>query len=135
MISYLTSKTFPAKLDISADEVYDMINTPLQEMETSALLSNDQSMMDLIVETMPPNLSLELSRDISKIRDTFSQLVEDDTRYAKLVKEAASRVGTVREATKEEEVSEEEKISNDKNALLKQAEEALEEARKKREGN
>ena len=135
MISYLTSKTFPAKLDISADEVYDMINTPLQEMENSALLSNDQSMMDLIVETMPPNLSLELSRDISKIRDTFSQLVEDDTRYAKLVKEAASRVVTVREATKEEEVSEEEKISNDKNALLKQAEEALEEARKKREGN
>lgn len=135
MISYLTSKTFPAKLDISADEVYDMINTPLQEMENSALLSNDQSMMDLIVETMPPNLSLELSRDISKIRDTFSQLVEDDTRYAKLVKEAASRVGTVREATKEEEVSEEEKIFNDKNALLKQAEEALEEARKKREGN
>ena len=135
MISYLTSKTFPAKLDISADEVYDMINTPLQEMENSALLSNDQSMMDLIVETMPPNLSLELSRDISKIRDTFSQLVEDDTRYAKLVKEAASRVGTVREATKEEEVSEEEKISNDKKALLKQAEEALEEARKKREGN
>ena len=49
MISYLTSKTFPAKLDISADEVYDMINTPLQEMENSALLSNDQSMMDLIV--------------------------------------------------------------------------------------
>ena len=110
MPSYLTSKTFPQKLELTPDEIYDIINAPMKEMEKSDLLSNDQSMIDLIVETMPPNLSMELSRDISKIRDLFQQLVEDDERYAKLVKEAASRVGSVREATRQEEDEEQQKL-------------------------
>lgn len=133
MPSYLTSKTFPQKLQLTPDEIYDIINAPMKEMEKSDLLSNDQAMIDLIVETMPPNLSMELSRDISKIRDLFQQLVEDDERYAKLVKEAASRVGSVREATRQEEDEEKQKLRESEN-MQKKAEEMLENARKAREG-
>ena len=76
---------------------------------------------------------MELSRDISKIRDLFQQLVEDDERYAKLVKEAASRVGSVREATRQEEDEEQQKL-RDSQDMQKKAEEMLENARKAREG-
>lgn len=133
MPSYLTSKTFPQKLQLTPDEIFDIINAPMKEMEKSELLSNDQTMIDLIVETMPPNLSMELSRDISKIRDVFQELVENDERYAKLVKEAASRVGSVREATRAEEDEEQQKIKDQQN-IMKQAEEALNKAKVAREG-
>ena len=125
-ISFITAKTYPQKLQVSADTVTEIVTKPLNAIDQSEILKDNQDILDILFEFEPATLSVELSRLLSRIEDIFRSKVEEDLRLTNEVKRLTSRIGTVRPSTKEED--EEVKVKS----LNELAREALNNASRKK---
>lgn len=112
-ISFITAKTFPQKLQVNADVIAEIVNKPVDAIDKSPILKEDQSILDILVDYEPATLSVELSRELSKIEDIFKSQVEEDLRLTNEIKRQTRRIGTVRPATKEEDEEVEVKSLNE----------------------
>lgn len=125
-ISFITAKTFPQKLTLSSETVSEIINAPINSIDNSPLLKDNQDILDIIVDYEPTMMSVEISRLLSKIEDIFMTKVEEDQRLTTQVRNLSTRIGTIRPATVEED--EENEVVD----LNKLAREALDNAAKNR---
>ena len=112
-ISFITAKTYPHKLQVSADTVTEIVTKPLNAIDQSEILKDNQDILDILFEFEPATLSVELSRLLSRIEDIFRSKVEEDLRLTNEVKRLTSRIGTVRPSTKEEDEEVEVKSLNE----------------------
>lgn len=112
-ISFITAKTFPQKLQLSADTITEIVNKPLNAVEQSEILKDNQDILDIIVEYEPATLSVELSRLLSRIEDVFRSKVEEDLRLTDDVKRLSKRIGTIRPSTEDEDSEVEVKSLNE----------------------
>lgn len=112
-ISFITAKTFPQKLQVNADVIAEIVNKPVDAIDKSPILKEDQSILDILVDFEPATLAVELSRELSKIEDIFKSQVEEDLCLTNEIKRQARRIGTVRSATKEEDEEVEVKSLNE----------------------
>ena len=112
-ISFITAKTFPQKLQVNADVIAEIVNKPVDAIDKSPILKEDQSILDILVDFEPATLAVELSRELSKIEDIFKSQVEEDLRLTNEIKRQDRRIGTVRSATKEEDEEVEVKSLNE----------------------
>lgn len=112
-ISFITAKTFPQKLQVNADVIAEIVNKPVDAIDKSPILKEDQNILDILVDYEPATLAVELSRELSKIEDIFKSQVEEDLRLTNEIKRQARRIGTVRSATKEEDEEMEVKSLNE----------------------
>lgn len=124
-ISFITAKTFPQKLNVSQENVAEIINAPIAAIDKSPILSDNQDILDILVDYEPAKIAMEISRQLSRIEDMFLSKVEEDSRLTTQVRQLSTRIGTVRPATKDEDSEVEVK------SLQELAREALENARKK----
>ena len=124
-ISFITAKTFPQKLNVSQENVAEIINAPIAAIDKSPILADNQDILDILVEYEPAKIAMEISRQLSRIEDMFLSKVEEDSRLTTQVRQLSTRIGTVRPATKDEDSEVEVK------SLQELAREALENARKK----
>lgn len=124
-ISFITAKTFPQKLNVSQENVAEIINAPIAAIDKSPILSDNQDILDILVDYEPAKIAMEISRQLSRIEDMFLSKVEEDSRLTTQVRQLSTRIGTVRPATKDEDSEVEIK------SLQELAREALENARKK----
>lgn len=124
-ISFITAKTFPQKLNISQENVAEIINAPIVAIDKSPILADNQDILDILVDYEPAKIAMEISRQLSRIEDMFLSKVEEDSRLTTQVRQLSTRIGTVRPATKDEDSEVEIK------SLQELAREALENARKK----
>ena len=124
-ISFITAKTFPQKLNISQENVAEIINAPIAAIDKSPILSDNQDILDILVDYEPAKIAMEISRQLSRIEDMFLSKVEEDSRLTTQVRQLSTRIGTVRPATEDEDSEVEVK------SLQELAREALENARKK----
>ena len=124
-ISFITAKTFPQKLNVSQENVAEIINAPIVAIDKSPILADNQDILDILVEYEPAKIAMEISRQLSRIEDMFLSKVEEDSRLTTQVRQLSTRIGTVRPATKDEDSEVEVK------SLQELAREALENARKK----
>lgn len=124
-ISFITAKTFPQKLNVSQENVAEIINAPIAAIDKSPILADNQDILDILVDYEPAKIAMEISRQLSRIEDMFLSKVEEDSRLTTQVRQLSTRIGTVRPATKEEDSEVEVK------SLQELAREALENARKK----
>lgn len=124
-ISFITAKTFPQKLNVSQENVAEIINAPIVAIDKSPILADNQDILDILVEYEPAKIAMEISRQLSRIEDMFLSKVEEDSRLTTQVRQLSTRIGTVRPATKDEDSEVEIK------SLQELAREALENARKK----
>lgn len=124
-ISFITAKTFPQKLNVSQENVAEIINAPIVAIDKSPILADNQDILDILVDYEPAKIAMEISRQLSRIEDMFLSKVEEDSRLTTQVRQLSTRIGTVRPATKEEDSEVEVK------SLQELAREALENARKK----
>lgn len=124
-ISFITAKTFPQKLNVSQENVAEIINAPISAIDKSPILADNQDILDILVDYEPAKIAMEISRQLSRIEDMFLSKVEEDSRLTTQVRQLSTRIGTVRPATKEEDSEVEVK------SLQELAREALENARKK----
>lgn len=125
-ISFITAKTFPQKLTLSSETVSEIINAPINSIDNSPLLKDNQDILDIIVDYEPTMMAVEISRLLSKIEDIFMTKVEEDQRLTTQVRNLSTRIGTIRPATVEED--EENEVVD----LNKLAREALDNAAKNR---
>lgn len=102
-ISFITAKTYPQKLQLSAETISEIVNKPLTAIDQSEILRDNQDILDIVVEHEPATLSVELSRLLSRIEDIFKSKVDEDLRLTNEVKRLTTRIGTIRPATKEED--------------------------------
>lgn len=112
-ISFITAKTYPQKLQVSADTITEIVTKPLNAIDQSEILKDNQDILDILFEYEPATLSVELSRLLSRIEDIFRSKVEEDLRLTNEVKRLTSRIGTVRPSTKEEDEQVEVKSLNE----------------------
>lgn len=112
-ISFITAKTYPQKLQVSADTITEIVTKPLNAIDQSEILKDNQDILDILFEFEPATLSVELSRLLSRIEDIFRSKVEEDLRLTNEVKRLTSRIGTVRPSTKEEDEQVEVKSLNE----------------------
>ena len=112
-ISFITAKTYPQKLQVSADTITEIVTKPLNAIDQSEILKDNQDILDILFEYEPATLSVELSRLLSRIEDIFRSKVEEDLRLTNEVKRLTSRIGTVRPSTKEEDEQVEVKSVNE----------------------
>lgn len=112
-ISFITAKTFPQKLQVNADVIAEIVNKPIDAIDKSPILKEDQNILDILVDYEPATLSVELSRELSKIEDIFKSKVDEDLRLTNEIKRLTRRIGTVRSATKEEDEEVEVKSLNE----------------------
>ena len=124
-ISFITAKTFPQKLNVSQENVAEIVNAPIVAIDKSPILADNQDILDILVDYEPAKIAMEISRQLSRIEDMFLSKVEEDSRLTTLVRQLSTRIGTVRPATKDEDSEVEVK------SLQELAREALENARKK----
>ena len=124
-ISFITAKTFPQKLNVSQENVAEIINAPIAAIDKSPILADNQDILDILVVYDPAKIAMEISRQLSRIEDMFLSKVEEDSRLTTQVRQLSTRIGTVRPATKDEDSEVEVK------SLQELAREALENARKK----
>lgn len=124
-ISFITAKTFPQKLNVSQENVAEIINAPIVAIDKSPILADNQDILDILVDYEPAKIAMEISRQLSRIEDMFLSKVEEDSRLTTQVRQLSTRIGTVRPATKDEDAEVEVK------SLQELAREALENARKK----
>ena len=124
-ISFITAKTFPQKLNVSQENVAEIINAPIAAIDKSPILSDNQDILDILVDYEPAKIAMEISRQLSRIEDMLLSKVEEDSRLTTQVRQLSTRIGTVRPATKDEDSEVEVK------SLQELAREALENARKK----
>lgn len=102
-ISFITAKTYPQKLQLSAETISEIVNKPLTAIDQSEILRDNQDILDIVVEHEPATLAVELSRLLSRIEDIFKSKVDEDLRLTNEVKRLTTRIGTIRPATKEED--------------------------------
>lgn len=102
-ISFITAKTYPQKLQLSAETISEIVNKPLTAIDQSEILKDNQDILDIVVEHEPATLAVELSRLLSRIEDIFKSKVDEDLRLTNEVKRLTTRIGTIRPATKEED--------------------------------
>lgn len=102
-ISFITSKTFPQKLIVSPDAISEIVFSPVTAIDNSPLLSDNQDILDIIVDHEPAKVALEISRLLSKIEDIFKSKVEEDKRLTSQVRSLSTRVGYIRPSTEEED--------------------------------
>lgn len=112
-ISFITAKTFPQKLQVNADVIAEIVNKPIDAIDKSPILKEDQNVLDILVDYEPATLAVELSRELSKIEDIFKSKVDEDLRLTNEIKRQTRRIGTVRSATKEEDEEMEVKSLNE----------------------
>lgn len=112
-ISFITAKTFPQKLQVNADVIAEIVNKPVDAIDKSPILKEDQNILDILVDYEPATLAVELSRELSKIEDIFKSKVDEDLRLTNEIKRLTRRIGTVRSATKEEDEEVEVKSLNE----------------------
>ena len=124
-ISFITAKTYPQKLNVSQENVAEIINAPIVAIDKSPILADNQDILDILVDYEPAKIAMEISRQLSRIEDMFLSKVEEDSRLTTQVRQLSTRIGTVRPATKDEDSEVEIK------SLHELAREALENARKK----
>ena len=124
-ISFITAKTFPQKLNVSQENVAEIINAPIAAIDKSPILADNQDILDILVDYEPAKIAMEISRQLSRIEDMFLSKVEEDSRLTTQVRQLSTRIGRVRPATKDEDSEVEVK------SLQELAREALENARKK----
>ena len=124
-ISFITAKTFPQKLNVSQENVAEIINALIVAIDKSPILADNQDILDILVDYEPAKIAMEISRQLSRIEDMFLSKVEEDSRLTTQVRQLSTRIGTVRPATKDEDSEVEVK------SLQELAREALENARKK----
>lgn len=124
-ISFITAKTFPQKLNVSQENVAEIVNAPIAAIDKSPILADNQDILDILVDYEPAKIAMEISRQLSRIEDMFLSKVEEDSRLTTQVRQLSTRIGTVRPATKDEDSEVEVK------SLQELAREALENARKK----
>ena len=124
-ISFITAKTFPQKLNVSQENVAEIVNAPIAAIDKSPILADNQDILDILVDYEPAKIAMEISRQLSRIEDMFLSKVEEDSRLTTQVRQLSTRIGTVRPATKDEDSDVEVK------SLQELAREALENARKK----
>lgn len=125
-ISFITAKTYPQKLQVPAETINEIVSGPLNAIDKSPILKDNQDILDVLFDYEPATLSVELSRQLSKIEDIFKSKVEEDLRLTDTVKQLTRRIGTVRPATVEED-KEQEVLS-----LSELAKEALANAKRKK---
>ena len=125
-ISFITAKTYPQKLQIPAETINEIVSGPVNAIDKSPILKDNQDILDVLFDYEPATLSVELSRQLSKIEDIFKSKVEEDLRLTDTVKQLTRRIGTVRPATVEED-KEQEILS-----LSELAKEALANAKRKK---
>lgn len=112
-ISFITAKTYPQKLQLSAETVSEIVNKPLSVIDQSEILKDNQDVLDILFEYEPATLAVELSRLLSRIEDIFKSKVEEDLRLTNEVKRLTTRIGTIRPATEEEDSQVEVKSLNE----------------------
>lgn len=112
-ISFITAKTFPQKLQLSADNITEIVTKPVTAVDQSEILKDNQDILDIVVEYEPATLAVELSRLLSRIEDVFRSKVEEDLRLTDDVKRLSKRIGTVRPSTDEEDTAVEVKSLNE----------------------
>lgn len=112
-ISFITAKTYPQKLQLSAETISEIVNKPLTAIDQSEILRDNQDILDIVVEHEPATLAVELSRLLSRIEDIFKSKVDEDLRLTNEVKRLTTRIGTIRPATKEEDSQVEVKSLNE----------------------
>ena len=125
-ISFITAKTYPQKLQLSAETMSEIVNKPLTAIDQSEILRDNQDILDIVVEHEPATLAVELSRLLSRIEDIFKSKVDEDLRLTNEVKRLTTRIGTIRPATKEED------SQVDVKSLNELAREALDNASRKK---
>jgi hypothetical protein len=118
-ISFITAKTFPQKLTVTSETISEIINSPLNAIDNSPLLKDNQDILDIIVEYEPATLSVEISRLLSRIEDVFMTKVEEDKRLTTQVRNLSTRIGTIRPATEDEDKDSEQVV--DLNQLAREA--------------
>ena len=125
-ISFITAKTYPQKLQVPAETINEIVSGPVNAIDKSPILKDNQDILDVLFDYEPATLSVELSRQLSKIEDIFKSKVQEDLRLTDTVKQLTRRIGTVRPATVEED-KEQEVLS-----LSELAKEALANAKRKK---
>lgn len=125
-ISFITAKTYPQKLQVPVETINEIVSGPVNAIDKSPILKDNQDILDVLFDYEPATLSVELSRQLSKIEDIFKSKVEEDLRLTDTVKQLTRRIGTVRPATVEED-KEQEVLS-----LSELAKEALANAKRKK---
>lgn len=125
-ISFITAKTYPQKLQVPAETINEIVSGPVNAIDKSPILKDNQDILDVLFDYEPATLSVELSRQLSKIEDIFKSKVEEDLRLTDTVKQLTRRIGTIRPATVEED-KEQEVLS-----LSELAKEALANAKRKK---
>lgn len=126
VISFITAKTYPQKLQVPAETISEIVSGPINAIDKSPILKDNQDILDVLFEYEPATLSVELSRQLSKIEDIFKSKVEEDLRLTDTVKQLTRRIGTVRPATQEEDEQYEVR------SLSELAREALDNAKRKK---
>lgn len=102
-ISFITAKTYPQKLQLSAETISEIVNKPIIAIDQSEILKDNQDILDILFEYEPATMVVELSRLLSRIEDIFKSKVEEDLRLTNEVKRLTSRIGTIRPSTEEED--------------------------------
>ena len=125
-ISFITAKTYPQKLQLSAETISEIVNKPLSAIDQSEILKDNQDILDILFEYEPATMAVELSRLLSRIEDIFKSKVDEDLRLTNEVKRLTTRIGTIRPATEEEDSQAEVK------SLSELAREALDNASRKK---
>ena len=125
-ISFITAKTYPQKLQLSAETISEIVNKPLSAIDQSEILKDNQDILDILFEYEPATMAVELSRLLSRIEDIFKSKVDEDLRLTNEVKRLTTRIGTIRPATEEEDSQTEVK------SLSELAREALDNASRKK---
>lgn len=112
-ISFITAKTYPQKLQLTAETISEIVNKPISAIDQSEILKDNQDILDILFEYEPATMSVELSRLLSRIEDIFKSKVEEDLRLTNEVKRLTSRIGTIRPATEDEDSQVEVKSLNE----------------------
>lgn len=112
-ISFITAKTYPQKLQLSAETISEIVNKPLSAIDQSEILKDNQDILDILFEYEPATMAVELSRLLSRIEDIFKSKVDEDLRLTNEVKRLTTRIGTIRPATEEEDSQSEVKSLNE----------------------
>lgn len=112
-ISFITAKTYPQKLQLTAETISEIVNKPISAIDQSEILKDNQDILDILFEYEPATMAVELSRLLSRIEDIFKSKVEEDLRLTNEVKRLTSRIGTIRPATEDEDSQVEVKSLNE----------------------
>ena len=61
-ISFITAKTYPQKLQVPAETINEIVSGPVNAIDKSPILKDNQDILDVLFDYEPATLSVELSR-------------------------------------------------------------------------